>query len=517
LSPERPGPSSRILRLNHLEYENTVTDLLRLPARPNVASTFVTDSTGTLFDTNGSKLNVDSTVWTDYQRGAEQLAATATADMTALTRLFGGTVPSGAEAQVRLLGQRAFRRPLNDDEVAALVTLYGRAATLTPAVAPGLGGPRLVLEVLLQSPHFLYRPELSDQVGANGLVALSGYEIANRLSYALWHTMPDEQLFAAAESGALSTLEGLATQVRRLLVDARAKETVTSFHDQLLQIQKVFDITRSTNLFPEFVPALRQSMATEQRLFIQHVIFERQQGLKELYTAPFTFADANLARVYRLNDVTGSAHQRVEFTDGRRAGLFTHVAFLATNATSIETDPIHRGTTINFRILCTGLPPPPNMVPPLPADDPNMPRTMRQRIEAFTGRGTCGDGCHSTFINPVGFAFEHYDALGRWRDTEKGMPVDDSGAFRFDFDGELKPFSSGVEFTNRLAASQMTHACYVRNWGEYLYGRALSESEMSVTRRLGRLSQREDVAVLRVIEELLVSDVFRFRPAEVQP
>ncbi len=512
---ETPGASSRMPRLNHAEYENTVTDFLRLPAKPNLASSFVTDSTGSTFDTNGGLLSVDSTSWADYQRAAEQLAVTATQDQAALSRTFGGSVPQGLEAQVRELARRAFRRPATDAEVGALVTLGGRATTLSPAVPPALGGPRLVLEALLQSPHFLYRPELSDEV-QKGLVPLSGDELANRLSYALWHTMPDEALFTAAASGELLTKQGLATQARRLLRDPRAQETVASFHDQLLQLQKVFDVTRNTTLFPEFSAALRQSMANEQRTFVRHVIFDRSAGLSTLFTAPYTFADANVARVYGLSGITGTTPSRVEFSDGRRAGLFTQLAFLTTNATSIETDPIHRGTYLNFRILCTGLPPPPNNVPPLPAEDPTMRRTMRDRIEAFTGRGTCGEGCHSTFINPLGFAFEHYDALGRWRDQEKGLPIDDSGEFLFTLDKKT-PFEGGVALSREIAASQLAHGCYVEHWLEYLYGRPMAESERPLMDRLGTLSRLEDVPVLRLLEELLVSDAFRARPVEVQP
>ncbi|MDX2011266.1 MAG: DUF1592 domain-containing protein [Myxococcaceae bacterium] len=517
LPVETPGPSSRVPRLNHAEYENTVTDFLRLPAKPNLASTFVTDSTGSTFDTNGGLLSVDSTSWADYQRAAEQLAVTATQDQAALARTFGGTVPQGLEAQVRELARRAYRRPPTDAEVSALVTLGNRAATLSPTVPPALGGPRLVLEALLQSPHFLYRPELSDAVEKR-VMPLSGHELANRLSYALWHTMPDDALFAAAASGELSTKEGVATQARRMLRDPRAQDTVASFHDQLLQLQKVFDVTRNTTLFPEFSTALRQSMAAEQRTFVRHVIFDQSQGLSTLLTAPYTFGDANVARVYGRAGVTGTTPMRLEFTDGRRGGLFTQLAFLTTNATSTETDPIHRGTFLNFRILCTGLPPPPNNVPPLPGEDPTMRRTMRDRIESFTGRGTCGEGCHSTFINPLGFAFEHYDALGRWREQDKGLPIDDSGEFLFDFSSDTKTrFEGGVALSREIAASQLAHGCYVEHWLEYLYGRPMAESERPLMERLGSLSRLDDVPVLRLVEELLVSDAFRARPVEVQP
>lgn len=506
---ETPGPSSRLPRLNHTQYENTVTDLLHLPAKPNVTSTFVTDATGSAFDTNGALLSVDSTSWADYQRAAEQLALTATNDQAALTRTFGGTVPADVPGQVRALALRAWRRPPTDAEVAALVTLYGRAGTLTPNVAPALGGPRLVLEALLQSPHFLYRPELSTEV-KDGVVPLDGYEVASRLSYALWRTMPDDALLAAAASGELSTRDGYLVHARRLLADARARDTVASFHDQLLQVQKVFDLTRSTTLFPEFSTALRGSMAEEQRAFIRHVVLDQRAGLSTLLTAPYSFLDANTARVYGATGV--SSLSKVTFTDGRRAGLLTQLAFLSTNATSTTSDPIHRGTFVNHQLLCSGLPPPPNVVPMLPPEDPMVVRTLRQRIDAFTGRGTCGEGCHSTFINPVGFAYENYDALGRWRDTEKSLPIDASGEFMFD--ETLERFTGSAEFGKKMAESKAAHACYFEHWLEYLYGRRMAESERPLVTRLAEQSRTTDAAVMALLEDLVASDAFRARPAE---
>jgi hypothetical protein len=506
---ESPGPSSRLPRLNNTEYENTVTDLLHLPARPNLASTFVTDSTSSTFDTNGALLNVDATSWSDYQRAAEQLASTATSDLPTLARTFGGTVPVSVPEQVTELARRAWRRPPTAAEVTELVTLFGRAATLTPNVAPALGGNRLVLEALLQSPHFLYRPELSTEV-KDGVVPLDPYELAARLSYALWRTMPDEALFAAAASGELSTRTGYVTQARRLLNDPRARTTVASFHDQLLHVQKVFDVTRNTTLFPEFSTALRASMAEEQRAFVRHVVLDQREGLTTLLTAPYTFLDANTARVYGSPGVTSLS--KVSLTGDRRGGLLTQLAFLATNATSTTSDPIHRGTFVNHQLLCSGLPPPPKMVPALPAEDPTAVRTLRQRIDAFTGRGTCGEGCHSTFINPVGFAYENYDALGRWRDTEKSLPIDATGEFMFD--EKLEPFSGSAEFGKKLAESKAAHACYMEHWLEYLYGRRLAESERPLVTRLAKQSRERDAAVMGLWEELVASDAFRARNPE---
>lgn len=390
--------------------------------------------------------------------------------------------------------------------------MYGKASTLSPSVPAALGGPRIVLEALLQSPHFLYRPELSTEVKA-GVVPLDGYEVASRLSYALWRTMPDDALFAAAAAGELSTKEGYLTHARRLLADVRAQAVVASFHDQLLQVRKVADVTRNTTLFPEFSPALRDSMTAEQRAFVKHVVMERREGLSSLLTAPYSFLDAPLARVYGVTGVTSLS--KVTFDDGRRGGLLTQPAFLAVNATSTTSDPIHRGVFVNHQLLCSGLPPPPDVVPALPPENPAIPRTLRQRIDAFTGRGTCGEGCHSNFINPIGFAYEHYDALGRWRDTEKSLPIDAKD--QFDFDEKLVAFDGALELGRAMTASSAAHACYVEHWGEFLYGHRLTAAERPLVDRLAKRSRETDAAVLTLVEELVQSDAFRARAPEVTP
>lgn len=322
--------------------------------------------------------------------------------------------------------------------------------------------------------------------------------------------MPDDALFSAAASGDLSTKDGYLVQARRMLADPRARDTVASFHDQLLQVQKVYDVTRNTTLFPEFSPALRASMAEEQRAFVRHVVLDQRAGLSTLLTAPYSFLDANTARVYGSSGVTSLS--KVTFTDGKRSGLLTQLGFLATNATSTTSDPIHRGTFVNHQLLCSGLPPPPNMVPALPAEDPMVVRTLRQRVEAFTGKGTCGEGCHSTFINPVGFAYENYDALGRWRDTEKSLPIDASAEFMFD--ETLERYTGSAEFGKKLAESKAAHACYFEHWLEYLYGHRLTESERPLVTRLARQSRESDAAVMGLLEELVASDAFRARAVE---
>lgn len=511
---ELPAASSRAARLSHQEYENTARDFLAAPQSLGLTSTFIADSTSTTFTNNGGDLNVTSSQWQDYQTAAEELARRATLTLDTLTAACGGTLPGDDASIIAALGRRAFRRALTPAEVSAFTTLFDEGATFYPALTPRLAGARVVLEAMLQSPHFLYRVELSTAVSA-GVVPLSGAELATRLSYALWQSMPDEALLAAAESGALLTADGYTAQTLRLLTDPKARDAVRQFHAQLLNQQKFADITRVTTLFPEFSIGLRESMKQEQVRFIDDVVFTQRGGLGALLTTPSTFVDANLARVYGLSGTFDASFQKVQLDGTRRGGLFTQVGFLAANATSTESDPIHRGVFLNHRLLCAPLPSPPNMVPPLPRPDPSVPKTLRTRITEFTGNGTCGAGCHSTMINPVGFAFEHYDALGRWRDTDNGLPVDARDTYSFD--GTRRSYDGALELSTAMAEERMAHDCYAQHWVEFLHGRKLGPEDDAMIRRVGRQSNRDGLPVTDVLRLLVESESFKTRPAEVSP
>lgn len=512
---ELPSPSSRAARLSHVEYENTARDLLGAQQSLGITSTFIPDSTNSTFSNNGGDLSVTSAQWQDYQAAAEELARRATLSLAALTAAAGGTLPADDAQLVAALGRRAFRRALTGDEQSAYEALFAQGPSFYAAMAPRLAGARVVLEALLQSPHFLYRLELSTQATGD-VVPLSGDELATRLSYALWQSMPDEALLQAAESGALLTVEGYTAQATRLLADDRARDAVQQFHAQLLGQSKYADITRSTTLFPEFSTALRESMRQEQVRFLDDVIFTRAGGLEALLTTPASYVDQNLARVYGLSGSFDGSFQRVTFTDGRRAGLFTQVGFLSSLATSTESDPIHRGVFLNHKVLCAPLPAPPNGVPPLPRPDPSVPKTLRTRITEFTGAGTCGAGCHSTMINPVGFGFEHYDALGRWREQEtNGLPIDARDSYAFE--GAVRTFDGALELASVMAEESMAHRCYARHWVEFLHGRALGEADEAMINRVGLASQKDQLPVTTLLRLLVESESFKTRPVEVTP
>jgi hypothetical protein len=499
---ELPVASSRAPRLSHIQYENTVKDLLGLDAPANVTKSFVGDSTSSVFSNNGGELVVNSELWADYQRAAEALAQKATATPDALSRVARGASTADPKAFVQQVGRRAFRRPLSTAEVDAYVKLFSQGATVYPENKAADAGARVVLEALLQSPHFLYRLEQKDG-------GLTGYELASRLSYALWQTAPDAELLDAAASGALEG-DGYEAQVRRLLASDRVRDTARAFHAELLQVSRYADVTRATSLFPEFSPELRVSMVEETLRFTDDV-FASGGDLAQLLTAPYTFVDAPLAKVYGVSP-PASGFAKVTFTDGRRAGLLTQVGFLAANSGSTQPEAIRRGGFVNFRILCSKLTPAPVAPPPLPADDPNNPRSLRDRITAFSGKGTCGASCHGTLINPAGFAFEHYDALGRWRDREGTFPI--NAADEYSFDDTVRRYDGAIEFARAAAEEPMAHRCYAKNWTEFLFGRGIALEDDALVQRVGLASAKQHLPLRGVLEAIVTSKSFKTRPVD---
>jgi len=503
------SPASRVPRLSHTQWENATRDLLRLDARSGLSSSFIPDPTSGLFDNSGSSLSVDRNLWIGYQRAAEQLADQISADAAALDRLAPAAATPAARLStfIRDFGLRAYRRPLTGAEQTRLAALAARAAEFHPTLDPFTGGARVVIEATLQSPHFLYRPEMGP--AADGTVTLSSYEIASRLAFALWNSIPDDALLAAAAADSLRTTAGVRAQAERMLEDPRAHDMVGDFHFQWLDARKYADITRSTTLFPEYDPALPESMKQEALRFVDAVVFDDDGGLGELLTASFTVADARIARVYGVAEPAD--WQRVELGP-QRAGLFTQIGFLAAQSTSTTSDPIHRGVQLNRRVLCADLPAPPMEVAPLPGPSSTIPQTLRQRVDAHTGRGTCGARCHGGLINPIGFAFENYDALGRWQDTDNGLPVDAAARYEFE-SGVFRGYANAVELATIIAAESATHRCYTGHWLEYLYGRQRQPVDDAIVARVAEQSLGGSVSVRDVIVELVTSGPFLSRTA----
>ena len=247
-------------------------------------------------------------------------------------------------------------------------------------------------------------------------------------------------------------------------------------------------------------------------MFIEEVVFKQNGDLAALLTAPYTFVNAALAPLYGVEGQFDDTFVKVDLDPTQRAGVLTQIGFLASNAGAFENDPIHRGVFMNLQLLCTGLPPPPNMVPPLPP--PVDGETLRERITRHTGKGTCGEGCHGSLINPIGFAFEHYDPLGRWQTMDAGKPV--NAADEFLLGGALQQYDGAVELAQLMADSDEAHRCYVGHLLEYGYARGPQTADAKLIQRIADGSRDGTYSIKQIILELTQSDAFLFR-APVAP
>lgn len=504
--------TSRFPRLSHPQWENTVQDLFRLSEPPGLAQSFDADPPLGRFDNNTARLTMTAGLWQDYQRAAETMAERITSDSEAMDRIVPDDLPDqgGARVFIESFGARVFRRPLTAAEVDRYVDLFDRADDLYDGLDDFTAGVRMTVTAMLQSPHFLYRSELASQASGQA-IQLSGYEIASRLSYAFWNTMPDDELFAAAAAGELDTVEGVREQALRMFDDARTRAAFAHFHEQMFALAEYEDLDKNTNKFPEWRRELGTMMRREVELFFESVVFDGEGTIGDLLTSTRAFVNDELADIYGLEGDFGDEFVEVELDPETRAGFLTRLGFLTKNATLTEPDPIHRGVFVNLEILCRPL----SAVPNLPDNLMFVGNTNRERIESVTGPGTCAEACHGKIINPIGFSLEHYDAIGRYRSEDNGYPVDASSTYGFP-DGRSISFQNAIELSQLLAAEPDPHACYVGQLLEYMYGSEVDESRFKLVSDMTDLSLGQNASIRELVASIVTSDSFRFRPVTEQ-
>jgi len=373
----------------------------------------------------------------------------------------GGAMTAAAcnDQIVRGVGKRVFRRPLSDTEVARYVTTAGMAKSFDDGV-------RIALSAMLASAKFLYRVEM-DNAGAapDTTRPLNGYETASRLSYALWQTMPDAELFQAAEGGALVTADQVRSQARRMLESARARVVVADFHAWWLKADSAERVFRDVKAYPAFQNGTTQAQwIDEMRTFAQKVVFDGPGSLVELFTAPYTYAHADLAGIY---GGTVDAEGKVAIGADQRSGFLTQGAVVAAHGDSEFTSSIYRGAFLFQNVLCAELPPPPDNVPPLEKDAN---ATVRRQVELGTGAGMCMS-CHNLF-NPMGFALGNYDGIGRFTATDaNGKTIDAKATLTGPDDLENVEVQGAAGLGKALGGSAVVRDCYVDKWFEFLTGR----------------------------------------------
>lgn len=420
---------------------------------------------------------------------------------------------------------QAWRRPLDEGQRERLEAFYrARLAELNiPAAA------LLTVQGILQSPAFLYRIE----PGEPG-EPLDGWSMAARLSYLLWDSAPDAALREAAYRGELDTAEGVAAQARRMLEDPRARSAVVSFHAQWLELDRIATIRVDEALYFGLMPSVpaseqlrRIQLATrfEAERFVEDALFDGAGTLGELLTRRTTWVSAETRGLYGIdesdqldepawvawNDSNARTavilHQAL-LPEDQRAGLLTLIGPLASRAHPIQPSPILRGVFLVDRLRCDELGTPPAGAFRMGASDVvSDDATNRERVEAATSSEACS-GCHDR-IDPPGFAFEHYDSLGRWRDRDGSQPVDASGLIE-----GLGAFDDAVGLMDLLAHDPETHACYARHWVRYALGRDELPSEKEELARIQDAFFADGGDVKALLVEIARSDLFRHRPAE---
>ncbi len=389
---------------------------------------------------------------------------------------------------------RAYRRPARTDEVDRLVKFVQSAMKQGDTFERGV---QLALEAVLVSPHFLFRGELQpDPNNPDAVHPVNEFALASRLSYFLWSSMPDEDLFALAARGALR--KNLDRQTRRMLKDPKSRALVDNFAGQWLQLRNLRIATPDAKTFPDYDDALRASMQAETEAFFEHMIREDRSVL-DFLDASYTFVNERLARHYGLKGIKGEAFQRVSLKGTGRSGVLTHGAILTLTSNPTRTSPVKRGKYVLENILGTPPPPPPPDVPEL--QEVKLTGTLRQRMEQHRENPTCAS-CHAR-MDPIGFGFENFDGIGAWRQKDGDFPIDPAGEL---VSGET--FKSPRDLTTLLVKRKRDEfvRCLSEKMLTYALGRGLEFYDKcaldQITRGVSRKGNRFSSLVLEVVRSV---------------
>lgn len=474
-------------RLTRLEYNNTVRDLLGDTTHP--ADSFVAEAPQLGFTNGAASALLSAAVVEDFENSATALAKAAVGNLPGLLGCDPAAAGEDACATdfIGRFGARAFRRPLQADEARDYQALYGG----TKGKFGFATAIELVVRAFLQSPIFLYRLELGMPTPKQSAVLrLSPYETASRLSFLLLGSMPDAGLFQAASQGKLETPAQIRAQAERLLSDERGAHALTDFHAQWGQLEGVPDLHKND---PRYTPDIGRLLLAETSRFVDETLRKGDGLFATLLTSPVTYLNADLAAYYGVTGPSGATFERFEFPASHRTGLLTQASFMASLAHEAQPSPVLRGKFVLEQLLCSPPPAPPNNAnTTLPAVDPN--KTAREQLTALTSVAPCSS-CHG-LLNPPGFAFEHFDALGRYREQDGAQSIDASGDLSGP--GDLTGhFESHQELLPLLASSETVRACIVSKWFTYTQGRgegpadACSVSHMSEVFRTSGGNVRE--------------------------
>ena len=461
---EEASAARRVLRrLSHQEYNNSIQDLFGLTG--TWSSGFAVDNVSYGFD-NAVTLQVSPLLLDQYSNAATQIAEDIFAQGIQSQIQCATYNRDCAEQFLSDNGTKIFRRPLSPTDIERYLTMYdfveedGFDAAMKWMIAS-----------LLQSPHFLYRSELGVEE-SGGVFELTSWEVASELSYLFWQSTPDVELLELAAEDVLLDPNIVSEQVERLASNPRASETMVEMGMQWLGVQGLNFVAKDSAVYSDLTDPLRDSMAMETELFLSDR-FEQDVSFAELLTDQSTQIDGVLATHYGVQIDNTNGWGRVDFTSEERfGGLLGHASLLTVHALPSSSSPIHRGLLVREHFLCQKLPPPPaNLNTSPPEVDPDS--STRERYAQHSSDPACSS-CHDQ-IDPIGFAFEHYDGIGRWRDMDGIHSVDASGEI-LNSDESDGAFYGVQELSEHLAESSEVSSCYVQQW--FVYGTGQGDMEI---------------------------------------
>jgi len=509
IDPGRVG----IHRLNNLEYNNTVRDLLGTTLAP--ATNFLAEE-GLSFDNTASALGMTGPQYELYYGAAETLSTELVQNPTLMARIMTCTpaAPSDACAAqiVQNFGLRAFRRPLDTAEVARALAVFDgelvRSGNATEAVA-------LTVRALLASAGFLYRTELDANPASLEAHPLTAYELASRLSYLQWSSMPDDELFALAASGELLNTATLEAQVDRLLADGKAAAFIESFAGQWLDIRELVTHSVTPQVFTTYTSTLADAMAQESYAWFSEFVMGNRP-ITDWFTADFNFVNDELATHYGMTPPgSGAALTRVENTTDQRRGFLGLGSFLTHTSFPSRTSPTLRGVWVMSELLCSPPAPPPAMVPELSEsaepDEQNQAEgteNVRERLERHRSDPACA-GCHAV-LDPIGLGLETFDGIGRYRTTYgNNEPINPAGTLP---DGQT--FNGPDELATILSADPRFSACMATKLFTYALGREVEAYDAPSLESIKANWATRGLTIRNLMKEIVLSDTFRFRRGE---
>jgi hypothetical protein len=502
----QPGAAPARL-LTREQYNSTVRDLLGDASRP--ADAFPPVATVEGFENNAELHRANPLLVSQYMAAAESVARSAVE--RGLSRFLPCTLDAGdakcGRDFIDRFGNAAFRRPLEPEERSAFERLFDKVL----ASGGFRSAIRLVVEAVLQSPQFLYRVDsFKTATSETGAVRINGWEMASRLSYFLWNSMPDETLFEAARAGSLDSEQQVEEQARRMLEDERARGVVIDFHRQWLGFERFSGLVRDAVDDSGREKRLPAAWLASLEAFIDHAYWAGGGNMSALFASPTVFVDADLAALYGVSAPSDGERRAVEFNPQERAGLLTQPGLLALLSHPNQSSPIRRGVFIRERILCDPLPPPPPDVDTTPPDlDPTL--TTRQRFALHTESSECAV-CHQK-IDGIGFGLENYDQNGRFRLAEQGIPIEVSGRIVAPRDPALAgAFNGPMELAHRIADSPQTRDCVATQWFRYAMGRMETNADTCSLTQAQTAFASSNGSFKELLVALTQTDAFLYRP-----